>query len=121
MINELKDYIKKKNGEQTNPPMMNVFPVSNTGFEVMIAIPTKWDLPQEGNFRLKKMVLGNILVGEVKGGISTVINAEKQLANYVFDHGKSSPAIPFQSLVTDRLLEPDSSKWITRLNYPVFY
>ena len=67
------------------------------------------------------MVLGNILVGEVKGGLSTILNAEKQLANYVFDYGKASPAIPFQSLVTDRSLEADSSKWITRLNYPIFY
>lgn len=121
MVNVLKEYVQKKKGEQTNPPMLNVFPVSGTSYEVMVAIPTKWDLPEEGTFKLKKMVLGNILVGEVKGGLSTILNAEKQLANYVFDYGKVSPAIPFQSLVTDRSLEADSSKWITRLNYPIFY
>lgn len=121
LVNALKNYIQEKKGEQTNPPMMNVFPVTSTNYEVMVAIPTKWDLPEEGNFKLKKMVLGNILVGEVRGGLSTVMNAEKQLANYVYDYGKTSPAIPFQSLVTDRLIETDSSKWITRLNYPIFY
>jgi hypothetical protein len=121
MVRSLKVYVDNKKGEQTNPPMLNVFPVSETSYEVMVAIPTKWDLPEEGSFKLKKMVLGNILVGEVKGGLSTVMNAEKQMANYVFDYGKASPAIPFQSLVTDRSLESDSSKWITRLNYPIFY
>lgn len=121
MVNALKNYVQQKKGEQTNPPLLNIFPVTSTSYEVMVALPTKWDLPEEGNFKLKKMVLGNILVGEVKGGVSTVMNAEKQMANYVFDYGKSSPAIPFQSLVTDRSLEPDSSKWITRLNFPIFY
>lgn len=121
MVNSLKEYVQKKQGEQTNPPMLNIFPVTGSSYEVMVAIPTKWDLPEERNFKLKKMVLGNILVGEIKGGLSTVMNAEKQMANYVFDYGKASPAIPFQSLVTDRSLETDSSKWITRLNYPIFY
>lgn len=121
MVNTLKTYVQNKKGEQTNPPMLNVFPVTETSYEVMVAIPTKWDLPEEGNFKLKKMVLGNILVGEVRGGLTTVMNAEKQMTNYVFDYGKASPAIPFQSLVTDRSVETDSSKWITRLNYPIFY
>ena len=121
MVNTLKEYVQKKKGEQTNPPMLNIFPVTETSYEVMVAIPTRWDLPEEGNFKLKKMVLGNILVGEVQGGLSTIMKAEKQMANYVFDYGKASPAIPFQSLITDRSIETDSSKWITRLNYPIFY
>jgi hypothetical protein len=67
------------------------------------------------------MALGNILVGEVKGGTYTVISGEQNLTNYVNDHKKMSPAIPYQSLVTDRLLEADTSKWVTKLYYPVFY
>jgi hypothetical protein len=29
-------------------------------------------------------------------------------------------AIPYQSLVTDRMKEPDTMKWLTRLYVPVF-
>lgn len=87
----------------------------------MVAIPTKKPLPSKNKFQVKRMILGNILMGEVKGGITTVINSEEQLANYVTDHKKLSPAISYQSLVTDRLMEKDSTKWVTRLYYPVFY
>jgi len=100
--------------------MLNVFETGPESYEAMVAIPTKWDIPMEGNFKLKKMVLGNILVGEVKGGVKTITQQEKELAFYVTDHNKMSPAISFQSLVTNRLQEPDTSKWVTRLYYPVF-
>jgi hypothetical protein len=87
----------------------------------MVAIPTKTDLPSEGNFSLKKMVLGNILMAEVKGGMYTILKGEEEMTNYVNDYKKTAPAIPFQSLVTNRLVETDTSKWITRLYYPIFF
>lgn len=120
MVSSLKEYIMKKKGVENNFPMLNIYKAGAESYEAMVAIPTKWDIPMEGNFQLKKMVLGNILVGEVKGGVQTVMEAEKQLSFYVNDHQKMSPAISFQSLVTNRLQEPDTSKWITKLYYPVF-
>ena len=121
MIQSLKDYIHKKGGEESNFPMLNVHSDGPNTYETMVAIPTKNDLPSEGKFLLKKMILGYILKAEVKGGIHTVIEGEKQLKNYVDDYKKLSPAIPFESLVTDRLQEKDTSRWITRLYYPIFY
>jgi len=121
MINLLKEYIQQKGGEENNIPMLNVHTEDSIIYEAMVAIPTKNDLPSEGKFLLKKMVWGNILMAEIKGGTYTIINGEQQLKNYVSDHKKISPAIPFQTLVTNRLLETDTSKWVTRLYYPIFY
>jgi hypothetical protein len=42
------------------------------------------------------------------------------MENYARDHKKQSPAIPYQLLVTNRLTEADTTKWITQINYPVF-
>lgn len=121
MIQSLKDYIHKKGGAQSNYPMLNVHFNGPGMYETMVAIPTKKDLPSEGKFLLKKMILGYILKAEVKGGIHTVLQGEKELENYVNDYKKLSPAIPFESLVTDRLQEKDTTKWVTRLYYPIFY
>jgi hypothetical protein len=65
------------------------------------------------------MVLGNILVAEVKGGVYTAEKAIEVLSVYANDKKRISPAIPYQSLVTDRMQVSDTSKWITRLFYPV--
>jgi hypothetical protein len=65
------------------------------------------------------MVPGKILVAEVKGGEQRVREAAANLQNYVDDYKLKSPAIPFESLVTDRTKETDTSKWITKLYYPI--
>lgn len=121
LIGSIKEYIRKMGNEEADHPMLHVEQYDSTIFEAMVAIPTRTELPSEGKFRLKKMVLGNILMAEVKGGIYTIMKGEQELNNYVYDHKKSSPAIPFQSLVTNRFSEPDTSKWITRLYYPIFH
>jgi hypothetical protein len=121
LINSIKEYIREKGEEETNYPMLNVYQEQPTLYDVMVAIPTKRDLPSEGKFQLKKMILGNILMAEVKGGSQRILEGERELTNYLNDYRKSSPAIPYQSLVTNRMQETDSSKWITRLYYPVFF
>jgi len=120
MISQIKNFVASKNGKESNPPMLNVYKDSDKDFYVMVAIPTKERMEGEGKFELKEMVLGNILTGEIKGGIYSVTKGEEELKNYVVDHGRVSPAIPYQSLITDRLSEPDTSKWVTKLYYPVY-
>lgn len=121
MITAVKDFIQKNNGEEANYPMLNVHINGVKEFETMVGIPTKTPLIPTGDFVVKRMVLGYILVGEVKGGVNTVREAETQMNNYALEHNKLSPAIPFQSLITDRMMEKDSTKWITKLYYPIFY
>jgi hypothetical protein len=94
--------------------MLNILPSINNQYEVMIGIPTKTDVEEQEPFKRKKMILGYILVGDVQGGMATVAAAEKRMADYAFDHQKTAPAIPFQSLITDRMQEKDTSKWISR-------
>lgn len=121
LIADVKNYIQTKGGEECNAPMLNIFSVADNRYDVMVGIPTKKDVEEQEPFKRKKMILGYILVGDVQGGMATVAAAEKRMADYAFDHQKTAPAIPFQSLITDRMQEKDTSKWITRIYYPVLY
>jgi hypothetical protein len=89
-------------------------------FETMVAIPVNKVVPPKDNFLFKRMVPGKILVTEVTGGRYTTAHALKQLENYLEDNELQSPAIPFESLVTDRSRQPDTSKWVTKIYYPVY-
>ncbi|MGI8597732.1 MAG: hypothetical protein ACR2KB_00620 [Chitinophagaceae bacterium] len=119
LVAQLSEYIKESGAKETDYPMLHVMQ-SNGRYEIMVAIPVNKNLPAKGNIQPKRMVLGNILVAEVRGGDETVRKGLMEFDNYVNDYGKTSPAIPFASLITDRRKESDTSKWITRLNYPVF-
>jgi hypothetical protein len=119
MIDQLRVYIGSQNRKAVDDPIMNMLEESGK-FKVMVALATDTILPSTDQYKLKQMVLGNILIAEVKGGPERIKACTDQMQRYVSDFGKSSPAIPFQRLITDRRAEPDSTKWITTINYPVF-
>lgn len=120
LITELKNYIFSKDVQQTNYPMLHMQQEDSVSYEVMVAIPINKVLKGNGTIVPKRMVLGKILTAEVKGGEKTVEKAMFEMEEYVHDYHRPSPAIPYESLVTDRSKEPDTSKWITKIYYPVF-
>lgn len=118
LINKLKNYISAEGAIETDYPMLHVIQGSGY-FATMVAIPVNKLLPTKNNFLFRRMVPGKILVTDVKGGPYTADHAVKQLELFMNDYHLVAPAIPFQSLVTDRSKEPDTTKWITRIYYPV--
>ncbi len=119
LINNLHTYILKEGAEETNPPMLNITNESNT-YRTMVAIPINKIISERNNYVFKRMVPGKILVAEVRGGDYTARQALKQLDLYINDNHLSSPAIPFESLITNRPLEQDTTKWITKIYYPIY-
>ncbi|MEO5783322.1 MAG: hypothetical protein ABIQ07_08635 [Ginsengibacter sp.] len=118
LIKSLKDFISKQEAIETNYPMLNIMQDSGR-FSTMVAIPVNKLIPTKNNFLSKRMVPGKILITEVRGGDYTANQALKQIELYMNDYHLTPPAIPFQSLVTDRSKEPDTTKWITKIFYPV--
>lgn len=121
LISVLENYIKLNQGKIKNPPMLNVFEEQPNMFTTMVAIPTTNQVQGVGDIYFKQLVDGNLLTAMVKGGPFKVEQAEAQLKTYLLEYKKSSPAIPYQTLITNRMQESDTNKWVTKLNYPVFY
>ena len=121
MIQKLRNYIFLQKASEKNYPMLNVLQVSEKGYEAMVAIATDIRLPSTETFSPKSVLKGGyILETEIKGGPFTINEAVSRFELYKNDFKKVSPAIPYQLLVTDRMKEADTTKWITRLYYPVF-
>jgi len=121
MIQSLKKYISQNKAVEKNLPMLNVFELGSTRYEAMTAIAVDKALPKTNEFAPKFLLKGgNILEAEIQGGPYTIEKGLKELENYRADYKYNSPAIPYQLFVTDRAKEPDTTKWITRLYYPIF-
>ena len=119
LINDLRKYISEAGAEETNPPMLNIAN-DNNSYRTMVAIPINKIIPEKGNYVFKRMIPGKILVAQVKGGEHTAMEALKQIDLYITDNNLSSPAIPFESLITNRSQEPDTTKWVTKIYYPIY-
>ncbi len=121
LVNQLRNHIKQQGGTIVNAPMLNVTKENETYYKVMVAMPVNHTLAETNSIQLKRMVIGKILESDsIKGGPSTVAHSFKMFEKYFADFKHTSPAIPYQQLITDREKEADTTKWVTRFYYPIF-
>jgi len=118
-IDHVKTYIDEQGIKATNPPMLNISPEAQ-GYLTTVALPVASRFKSNGSVMLRRMVAGNILVTDVKGGPKAISNGFRQMETFIKDFKLSSPAIYFESLVTNRSDEPDTAKWITKIYYPIY-
>ncbi len=114
-IRLLKEYASANNAKEINYPML--MPIKSTpgAYETFVALSIDKALPGKGDIAYRRYVPWKDLMIEVKGGDSSVSQANKSLNNYILDNQIQVVSKTFQSLVTDRSIEKDSSKWTTRL------
>lgn len=120
MVQQLEQHIASHNGKIKGAPMVNITRVDANEVYTQVALPIERDIPVEGNFTLKKMVLGNLLAVAVEGDQVKVNQAFEATKQYIIDRQKTSPAIPFIIYNTNRLLEKDPKRWKSTINYPIY-
>jgi hypothetical protein len=120
LIDELRTTISKQQGTLQDSAMLNISLLPNKLYKTMVAYPITKEVRPEKNQLIKRLVRGNILVMEKKGGPAGIERAAANLAQFVLDFEMTSPAIPYQKLMTNRLTEKDTSKWVTKFYYPVY-
>jgi hypothetical protein len=120
LVQSLKQYINEQGAHATNYPMLNVRK-TDSGFLVMVGIPTDRKLPAKGGFYPKRFIPyeNRILTTQVIGGTSSILEAYRQIELYMQDHSLEAPVIPFELMITDRSKEADTTKWVTKIFYPI--
>jgi hypothetical protein len=120
-IENLKKEAIAKGAKMTNFPMLNITQVGSKEYQISYAIPIdKKITPGKGSIINNLVMGGNLLIADVKGGPNTVNDAFEEVRIYMKDHKLIAPAMPFESMVTDRYLEKDTLKWVTKIYYPIF-
>jgi hypothetical protein len=120
LLKKLKKYMVDEKARETGYPMLNITDLQQGKYQVMVAIPEDKELTGNRELFTRRLTPGRYLTTEVKGGERTVVNAIAKMQEYMADYERASMAIPFQSLITDRSAEPDTTKWVTRIYYPVY-
>jgi hypothetical protein len=118
LIRRLSAYVTLEKTTETGYPMLNVT-LKDNRYQCMVALPVSRELPGKNDIVMRRIVTVKALSAEVIGGRGRITNALHELEQYVIDYRLFSPAIPFESLVTNRLNEPDTTKWITRVYQPL--
>jgi len=120
LIGKLQQFIRSHAGRETGYPMFNVTKQMGGAFEVRVALPTNKEMKPDGIVEWRQLIHGKYLEADVRGGDGAVRTAMSQMRNYISDYKRTAMAIPFQSLVTDRRKDPDTTKWLTKIYFPIF-
>ena len=120
MLERLKAFAQQNNAKQTGYPMLNISKTAGESYLTRVAFPVDRPVPNKEDIQYRRMPAGrNILVTEIRGGPAQIEKAYETVEQYLEDHGRIAPAIPYQALLTDRKAEPDTAKWVTKLYWPV--
>ncbi len=120
LIANIQQYVTKNGATQSGSPIFNITEMDSSHFQLMAGIPVNNQLKEAEGFAMKYMVKGSFMISEVVGGDAAIKKASQSLQQYFIDFRRTSMAMNFTMLVTDRMLQPDSSKWITKLYQPVY-
>ncbi len=121
-IDNLQNYAAANGARQTGYPMLSVRTGDSLNFEIITGLPINKNLKGGGIILHKEMPsTGRMLAtNEIKGGPYTIRKAFNNLEDFFEDHKFISPAVPFESLITNRMQEKDTSRWVTQIYYPVY-
>jgi hypothetical protein len=120
LVYKLRRFIARNGGHESGSPMLNVTNQLGGMYKAEIGLPTDREMKDEGDIRWRRLIRVVFLVSEVRGGDSRIREAVTQMGNYISDYQRTVMAIPYQSLVTDRMKEADTTRWVTKLYVPVY-
>ncbi len=120
-IKNLRTYINDQKAKEVDYPILNITKKDSLHYEMMVAIPTNVALDGRGNISFKRMIAykDKILTADVIGGPENIKKAYDELSIYMSDYNLVSPVIHWETLITDRSKETDSTKWITKIYIPI--
>ncbi|HEY0434853.1 MAG TPA: hypothetical protein VGC95_13350 [Chitinophagaceae bacterium] len=120
IVDTLRSFAAARGARELFYPMLNITADSVGGYVAQLGLPVDRSVNDDGAISQKQMMKGgNILAADVNGGTHRIEEARKKVEQYIQDYQRTIIAIPFQMLITDRRQEPDSSRWVTRIYYPV--
>lgn len=119
-MTQIRKYIAQVKAVEIDYPILNISRLDSSRFDLVVAVPVDRQVLDSGVFTDRRLLKnGNVLVAEITGGIHTVDLGLKQIDRFAQDHKFLNVAIPFQQFLTDRTKEADTTKWRTRISYPI--
>lgn len=87
---------------------------------VMAGSPILERPPSPSTLKIKKINPSKLLFGIVQGGPSSIQQGYMNLKRYIMDRNIEEAAISYEIPLTNRCTEKDTSKWRTKICYPVY-
>lgn len=117
---EILAFMRMNNIKQAGPPFSFYHSHTSTEVDMEPGVPVNV-LPKtlSGNIKSSEIKKGNAVVAEFFGPHEESAAAHIAIDKWVMEHNKKVTGSPWEVYVTDASVEKDTSKWLTKVYYPV--
>ena len=119
MLDQLKQYVDSKKGVLHGDPMVYIARDAKRVY-LQVAYLLEKEIPTAPLFDVRKIKVRNLVSINVVGDAQLAYKAKYEAENYLHDQSKFAPIMPYIIYNTNRLLEKDSSRWMSTIFYPIF-
>ncbi len=119
IMNELMVFVKKNNLKMTNVPFSISYSVANDTIDFETAMPVEQCKAVSPKIHIGQMNECNAVVLDYYGPYNKIKKGYNSINNWIFDNKKKITGAPFEMYFTNPLIDKDSTKWLTKIYYPV--
>jgi len=116
---EIQAFIAKNGAKCIGSPMAITIAWDSLSWDFEAALPIDKEIKGNDHIQVKKSFEGKVLFVEYKGPYEKTYQAYIDLEQYKKSKGYTDAGGPWEVYVTDPMTEPDTSKWITEIYFPV--
>lgn len=116
---EMMALLKKQKVGFAGPPMAISFAWDTATWDFEAAIPVSKEVKPAGRVLYKPFYTGKAIYVVYTGPYEKTEKAYLDLQNYVKENKIEENGGPWEVYITDPVTEPDSSKWVTEIYFPV--
>jgi len=120
LYGELTDYLKKYNLQMTGMPFA-AYPDWDPSkpIKVEAGFPIVGPIKAFGRIKYKLWPGGKVVMATHTGAYKTVVMTHEAIQHYIQEKGFTPSGTVWETYITDPAKEPDQSKWVTEVYYPV--
>jgi effector-binding domain-containing protein len=116
---EIQAFIAKNGAKIAGAPIAITLAWDSLSWDFEAALPIDKEIKGNDRIQIKKSFAGKVLFVEYKGAYNKTYQAYIDLENYKKEKGYVDAGGPWEVYITDPMTEPDTSKWITEIYFPV--
>lgn len=115
----LMEYIGKNGAKCSGPPMAITTSFDSLMWEFEAALPIDKEIPSSDKIKVKKSFGGKTAYVVYNGPYNKTYLAYGDIEAYIKENKLSIAGGAWESYITDPMTEPDTTKWVTEIYYPV--
>lgn len=113
------EYIGKNGAKCTGSPMAITYSYDSLSWEFEAALPIDKEIPSTDKIKVKKSHSGKTVYAIYQGPYNKTYGVYTDIEAYIKENNLTIAGGAWETYITDPSAEPDTSKWITEIYYPI--